>query len=623
MQNNQKQTLLRQNIVMWILFFCFIPVIFQVFRFQVIAYEKFQVATEKLVKIKKRIHVSINIRDLNNDLLAYTIPAYDVYVHRELIEDIKKLQEKNKIYQMDLEEQINNLKSTVLDERKIYLIDKKMDTWKIKKIKNGMILKDELPLLNNDADILWETLIKKKYIQEDGEITNFFLSLKNYSNLDIEYDKKIKKQVFEILQKAKTKFKNFQIDNSNKRYYAYTDLACHLLGVRGVDNKGLSGIEQTIDDQIGLKNKTYTQTHLKDHRGRIFNMQPQDFTEDIQLAIDKTLQSMVEIEMLKFYQNQKKPPKSITVILQEPNSGLILVSASYPNFDANAATSHISDENILFNNLVQMDFEPGSTLKVIPFAIALEEELPIIDEIIDCEKGYWRAFYDFKVTDHDDGYDKLTFGEVFQHSSNIGTAKVAQKIGKNKFVKYLQKFGLGSRLTNITGESPGRLTNIDKWSMATLLSVSFGQEISVTPIQLISVYSTIANGGYLVQPKIFLRHEKNNRYLRKVLSKKTVNTLKKLLFRAVEQGTGKKAKVKGLKVGGKTGTAQKIDPDTRQYSQTKHVSSFCGFMPIEYPQIVCIVIIDEPDEKNFWASNNAAPLFSKIMQNVASILCIQ
>ena len=632
--NFSKQTsLAHQEKIMSVLFFLLILAVVRTFYLQVIVHDKYKTRTERLMTIKQSTTSSVNIRDLNNDLLVHTIPTYDIKISYELAMDATKLMKINDKYELNLGQYIDALNPIKLEKKRPYLLAQRVDTWKIKKlkkIKNGFIIREDLNTLNDTTDILWKDLIQNKYIKTTGELTRKFLYIKKSSNLNIDYDQHEKDAIYAVLNKARDRF---SIHKSFRNHYCNGDLACHFLGIKGDDN-GLSGIEAVIDLQEDVK-KISHQYYIKDRRGRIidtkqkYNSSQYD-VKNIQLTIDSTLQSVVEMEILKFYENAESPPKKIIVILQEPRSGMILTYASYPNFNANLFTSKkkkIPDLSTLFNSLIQFNFEPGSTLKLITFAIAIEEKLFKFGDVIDCERGKW--FYsknDRKpIKDHGNGYGKINFETVFQKSSNIGTAKIAQKIGKEKFFEYIQKFGLGQHTNiNLRGEDHGILQNVIKWSQRSLLSISYGQGIAVTPIQLISVYSVIANGGFLVQPKIFLKNvKKNNPYIRKVLSRKTVKQVKKLLVKVVEDGTGQEAKVNGYSVGGKTGTAQKVNSEKTGYSNKKHISSFCGFLPVKYPKVVCLVIMDEPDEKRFWASQTAAPLFKNIMQKVASILCIQ
>ncbi len=246
-----------------------------------------------------------------------------------------------------------------------------------------------------------------------------------------------------------------------------------------------------------------------------------------------------------------------------------------------------------------------------------------------CENGKWdipgRSIHDHEK----DGW--LTLTQVVSHSSNIGTAKIARKIGANPMYRYARAFGFGIPSgCGLPGDGAGILRQTSEWHPSSLETIAFGQEIGATPLQMVNAYSAIANGGALLEPRLYKGiTDENGEYkewasgntIRRVVSQQTASTMKTILKSVVEDGTGKAAQVEGLTVAGKTGTSQKIDPRTRQYSDSLYVASFCGFAPADRPKIVIGVFLDEP-HGSYWGGSEAAPLFARILKHAAPYLKI-
>ena len=316
----------------------------------------------------------------------------------------------------------------------------------------------------------------------------------------------------------------------------------------------------------------------------------------------------------------------MSAIVQDPNSGEILAMASYPSFNPGEQSTW----KHLKNSIICDFYEPGSTFKSITAAAALEEKAVKRTDVIFCENGKYRV-YDHVIKDHEKK-GNITFDEVIAYSSNIGTAKVAEKLGKQKLYEYIRKFGFYNNTgIDLPGESKGLLQKPERWSGLSLSSISFGQEIGVTAMQMVNAYSAIANGGNLLEPKIIKKiqtsegktvYNSQKRVIRKTVSKNSARNLREMLEKVVSEGTGKSAGVKGYSVGGKTGTAQKADKEKGGYLEHTYIASFCGFIPAKNPSLTIIVVVDEPQGKQYYASEVAAPVFKNIASRAVSYLKI-
>jgi len=411
-----------------------------------------------------------------------------------------------------------------------------------------------------------------------------------------------------------------------QRNYPEGKMACHVLGVVGKDGKGLEGVELLYNDY--LTGKKIQALKVRDGRGREVAdkfVDPENFRgADVYLTIDRNLQFIAEQEIEKVWLDSKA--KKAIVIIQDPNTGELLAVASRPAFDPG---DFAGMTNSLKNPAICDILEPGSTFKLVTAAAALEEKVVNPCENIWCEEGKYTV-YDHTIRDHEkQGF--LNLCGIMECSSNIGMAKVGQRLGKDRLFNHIRQFGFaGLTGVDLPGEARGLLRQPEKWSGLSLPIISFGQEIGVTAIQVINAYSSIINGGCLLEPKI-VRQIKNaegeivysseKRVVRRVVSPQNAELLKKILVSVVEKGTGQLAKVPGYSIGGKTGTAQKRDPVTGKYSTTRYVASFCGGVPMSDPKLTILVILDEP-QGDYWASSRTAPVFGKIASRAVRYLRI-
>ncbi|VAX17151.1 Cell division protein FtsI [Peptidoglycan synthetase] [hydrothermal vent metagenome] len=415
-----------------------------------------------------------------------------------------------------------------------------------------------------------------------------------------------------------------------KRFYPKRDIAAKIIGFCGIDNQGLYGLEYYYDEVIRPVNSRMTV--LKDALGRPITMpgaldipgRPAPY--DLGLTIDERVQYITEKALER--QVKRYDAKGGIAIVMDPMSGEILAIAEQPKYNPNNYAKYTAGwwKPKAVSNAV----EPGSTFKLFVVATAIEKGLVHPDEKIDCEGGHYKYAGRYFKEANNGGYNNLTVNEIIAKSSNIGAIKIAEKIGPEKLYKNLRLFGFGSKTDiDLPGESAGLLRSVRKWSKWSLPSISFGQELSVTPIQLVAGVSVFANGGYLLRPRVvkaFLRdgvvaERFGTKVVRKVISRSTAKAVTNMMVKTVEEGTGKRASVPGFNVAGKTGTAQKADQKTKSYSTTKNLSSFIGFFPAENPRLSILVMIDEP-KGVAWGGVVAAPVFKEIAMRAARILRI-
>jgi cell division protein FtsI (penicillin-binding protein 3) len=411
-----------------------------------------------------------------------------------------------------------------------------------------------------------------------------------------------------------------------RRFYPKGPLLAHVLGFVGMDGMGLEGLERRYESQLhGEKRLTILQ---RDALGR--TVFPKGLREQVPaaghaltLTIDEVIQYIAEKELEEAVDHARA--KSGTIIVMEPQSGAILAMAVSPRFDPNAVASLTADR--WRNRALTDTYEPGSTMKVVVAAAALEERVMMPGSMLFGENGRMTVA---NTTIHD--HEKLgwmTFAQMMQKSSNIGAAKTGILLGQQRLYRYLQAFGFGQRTDiDLPGEVAGLLKSPREWGRRSLASISMGQEVGVTPMQMVSAVSAIANDGVLMKPYVVsgVSDQKGQpvkeirpQVRRRVVSPATARTLTTILEGVVASGTGTKAAIPGFRVAGKTGTAQKVDPRTGAYSSVLSVGSFVGFVPADAPRLAMIVVIDEP-QGEAWGGVVAAPVFRRVGEQVLTYL---
>lgn len=412
-------------------------------------------------------------------------------------------------------------------------------------------------------------------------------------------------------------------ERETRRYYPKLHLAGQVLGYVGIDEQGLGGLEHLYNQE--LTGRTRQVMLQRDAMGRAVRLLTGDNAEpprgaDLYLTLDEWLQHVAEKEIAA--QVEALKAKSGLVMMMQPQTGDILALALYPFFNPNDfrnATQQLWQRNRAVTDPV----EPGSTFKLVTAAAALEENVVRMSDMFFCERGLMIR-NGRRLRDHEP-YGWLRFPEVIEHSSNICTVKLSERLSSFKLYHYIRRFGFGEKtLIDLPGEDVGQLRPPQQWSRFSHASLAIGQEIAVTPIQLLTAYAAVANGGQLLRPRIVERivEGEDIQYFppearRQALDKQTVEKLRSIFAGVVERGTGKVAAVEGYTVGGKTGTAQKADG--KAYSHSKIVASFVGFVPVEEPQLVILVMVDEPQTAR-WGSQAAGPVFRRVAQEALRYL---
>lgn len=408
----------------------------------------------------------------------------------------------------------------------------------------------------------------------------------------------------------------------NRRFYPFGKCGSQIIGFTDVDNKGISGIELQYQDQ--LRGKDGWTFLLADARRRFgysvdYPNEPSQEGVNIYLTIDKNFQTIIEDELdqgIKKYNG-----KSGMAVLMNPGTGEVLAMYSSPGFNPNDPTSSSLEQRR--NRVITDIFEPGSTFKLFPAAALLQEGIKKPDDIVFCENGKYR-FYNHTVNDSKK-HGWLSFQKVFENSSNIGMVKLSKDISKTTFYQYLKNFGFDSNTgIDLMGESTGLLSKPKNFSGLSKGIISFGQEIGVTALQITNAFCTVVNGGNLMRPYVIsqIRNidgevvmENEPRKIRQVISPEVAATLMNFMVGAVERGTGNKAMIPGVTVGGKTGTAQKYNKETQRYIRGKYLASFIGFAPAEHPEYVLAVFMDNPGP-SYYGGDVAAPIFARIMRRM-------
>lgn len=456
-------------------------------------------------------------------------------------------------------------------------------------------------LLNLDAAVIKERLNKKKY----------FVWIQR--KLPLDQAEKIKK----------LGIKGLDFLDETKRYYPNGSLAAHLIGFAGIDNTGLEGIELSYNDY--LKGQPGWSRILRDARlrelmiGNTF-MPPRDGF-NIVLTIDETIQYIAEHALEKAY--KKHHAKAASIIVMDVRTGEILAFANQPTYKIENFSRSLPESRT--NRAICFTYEPGSVFKIVTAAAALEGNYFTETNKIFCENGAYRIANHTLHDHHPHG--TLTFREVFEQSSNIGVAKIAQKMGANKIYEYGRKFRFGMKTgIDLAGEVSGVFKSPAVWSKTSIGAIPMGQEVTVTPIQLLGAIAAIANDGVYMRPFV-VKYIKDNhdeiikffepQEVERIISSETARRLTNILVGVIENGTGTLSKIKGVKVAGKTGTAQKVVNGV--YSHSSFYATFFGFAPADNPRIAAIVVVDDP-HPSYFGGTVSGPVFKEVVENTLKYL---
>ncbi|HEY2119433.1 MAG TPA: penicillin-binding protein [Candidatus Acidoferrum sp.] len=425
---------------------------------------------------------------------------------------------------------------------------------------------------------------------------------------------------------AALNLKGIYFQEENQRYYPKRDMASHVLGFVDVDDRGLGGIEHEYDALIRSKGEKIVV--MADARKRWFDggEAQSDRGVNVVLTIDEKIQYIAERELAAAIEKTRAPAG--TVIVQDPNSGAILALANWPKFNPNAPLEVPADART--NRAISNIYEPGSTFKLVTLAAAFDQNLIRAEEVFDCENGAVRVAGHL-IHDHKK-YGMLTVADILANSSDVGAIKIALQLGSPKFYDYIHAFGFGNPTgVDLPGESRGLVYSLKHWGSFSIASVSMGQEVGVTPLQMINAVSTIANGGLYYKPHVVQEMRRGDQVLpldgpsapedpRRVIKPEAAATMRQLMEGVILHGTGKSARLDGWTAAGKTGTAQKIDPLTKRYSRSNVIASFTGFAPINNPAVTILVSIDSPAGYPHDGATVSAPVFKRIAEQVLPYL---
>ena len=416
--------------------------------------------------------------------------------------------------------------------------------------------------------------------------------------------------------------KGIYFQHETKRFYPKGDLAAQAVGYVGLDDQGLGGVEYALDDEI--KGKPGRVLLDSDARHRTFHSSewPGIPGKNVVLTLDEKIQYVAEKALSEAVANSHAA--SGVAIVQNPSTGEILALANEPTFDPNVFSA--SSAAARLDRAVGWVYEPGSTFKLVSMSAALEEDLTNPQEVINCQNGSI-VVAGHTIRDHRP-FGDLSVTEVMAKSSDVGAIKLGLRLGEDRQYRYIRSFGFGAKTgVELPGEERGLLKPPSRWSGISAGEISMGQEVGVTPLQMVTAFSAVANGGILFEPRIVHDIFLGAQHLalppasgRRVISEHTAEMMRQILAAVVDYGTGKPAQLTGYTSAGKTGTAQKID-GSGTYSKSHYVASFIGFAPATRPAVTILVVIDSPVGA-YYGTDVAAPVFRSIAEQTLGYLTV-
>jgi cell division protein FtsI (penicillin-binding protein 3) len=438
--------------------------------------------------------------------------------------------------------------------------------------------------------------------------------------------------------------KGIHFQKEFERFYPDDEIAAQVLGYVGVDDNGLGGLEEKFEPQLhGVAGRMYTALDARRHVLGSSEREPEP-GQNLVLTIDENIQFLAERAL--DHAMERTQAANGTVVVQDVHTGQILALAIRPTFNPNLIRR--TTPELLRNHAVSDVYEPGSVFKLVTYSAALEQHVAAPDDMIDCQGGQitlaGRVIHD----NQGEHFGVIPVHKALEESSDVAAVKLALKVGPDRFYQYIRDFGFGSRSgAEMPGETRGLLRPVKKWSGSSIGSIAIGQEVGVTPIQLVSMVSAIANGGVYLPPRVLMPGQvdgtDNKQTLatpqaspfkpggelpnplppgaHRVISTMTAAQMRKMMEGVVLYGTGKPAQLNGYSSGGKTGTAQKIDPATHLYSKTMHIASFVGIAPVNNPVIAVAVVLDSP-KGAYYGTAVSAPVFAEVAQQVLEYLAV-
>jgi cell division protein FtsI (penicillin-binding protein 3) len=416
--------------------------------------------------------------------------------------------------------------------------------------------------------------------------------------------------------------KGIYFEKEDQRFYPKRELAASVLGYVDVDQKGLGGIEYSLDDRISSQGSRMLVLADAHRHAMDSSDQAPAAAGNVVLTLDQNIQYIAERELNAAIRDTHAIAGS--VVVENPNTGELLAIANGPTFNPNAAGTSPPESRI--DRAISAAYEPGSIFKIVTLSAAIDQGLVKPTDVVDCQEGSidiaghkihdWHPFGDLSVAD------------ILAHSSDVGTIKIGLRLGAPKLYQYMQSYGFGQPTgVDLPGESKGLMRRLENWTPISVGSISMGQEVGVTPIQILTVMSAIANGGMIIRPHVVAGLRTGTEAIvpesqpapRRVMQATTAATMRGMLEGVVLRGTGEFAHLDGYTAAGKTGTAQKIDPATGRYSKTQYNASFVGFAPLNTPAITVLVTLDSPVGLHE-GGQVAAPVFHRVAQQVLEYL---
>ena len=448
----------------------------------------------------------------------------------------------------------------------------------------------------------------------------------------------------EISEKVRAlNLKGIYFQKEFQRFYPDNQIAAQVLGYVGLDDNGLGGLEGKFDSKLhGVPGRMFTAMDARRHVLGSVAHEPEP-GQNLQLTIDENIQYMAERAL--DHNMEKTHADNGTIVVQDVHTGQILALAIRPTFNPNQFRH--TTPALLKDHAVSDVYEPGSVFKLVTYSSALDSNVAKPDDMIDCQGGQitlaGRVIHDDKS---DRGMGVVTVATALAKSSDVAAVKLALKVGPDRFYQYIRSFGFGARSgVELPGETRGLLRSPSKWNGSSIGSIAIGQEVGVTPVQLVTMVSAIANGGVYLPPHVLMAGQLDANGQRaavvqtaapfradeelpdplptgahRVISTMAAAQMRKMMEGVVLYGTGKPAQLNGYSSGGKTGTAQKVDPVTHLYSKTMHIASFAGFAPVNNPVISVAVVMDNPKGMSYYGTAVSAPVFAEVAQQVLEYL---
>ena len=463
--------------------------------------------------------------------------------------------------------------------------------------------------------------LKPEEIREDIDTGGVFVYVKR--RLEVDEENAIKEL------KEANEYECLELHDEVKRYYPNDMLAANVLGFIGTDDKGLAGMEQYADEL--LKGEAQEADLIIDMRGRpifdsIFSAAQQrykgDNSKNITLTIDSTMQFIVEQSLDKAMADNN--PKAVTAVVMDPRTGDVLAMASRPSYNPNKFWQ--ANDEAWRNRAISSVYEPGSTFKAMVAGTALQEGV-VAPNMTFYDPGHIDVSEKRIQNWNGESFGNVTFTDIVKNSINTCFAQIGLWLGGEKLNEYAEKFGFGQATgIELPGEESGILfANPKEMVSSDVATMAIGHSIAVTPLQLVTAMSAVANDGVLLKPHIIKQitnadgsvyKEYGREEVHRVIDSATDKTLVGLLEQVVATGGGSKAAVKGYRIAGKTGTAQKINEHTSGYMEGRYIASFCGFAPVENPELVVLVVIDDPSAGSFYGGQIAAPVARDIFSQL-------